>query len=90
VSLGSAPGLILQGSKLLCGATGNCQLWVFRKAGNRWLSLFTNDETALAEGFPLGPGVTHGIKNFAIKANSSAEADKTVTFKFDGRFYRAK
>jgi hypothetical protein len=26
VDLGSRPGLVLQGSKLLCGATGNCQL----------------------------------------------------------------
>src|SRR5215470_17021493 len=31
VGLGGSPGLVLQGSKLLCGATGNCQTWVFRK-----------------------------------------------------------
>src|SRR5215472_3484991 len=39
VDLGSSAGVILQGSKLLCGGTGNCQIWVFRKLGNKWLSL---------------------------------------------------
>jgi hypothetical protein len=32
VDLGACPGIIVQGSKLLCGGTGNCQTWVFRKA----------------------------------------------------------
>src|ERR1043166_5035498 len=27
VTLGRAPGLIVRGTKLLCGATGNCQTW---------------------------------------------------------------
>ena len=36
VNLGSSPGLVLQGTKLLCGGTGNCQVFVFRNANNRW------------------------------------------------------
>jgi len=90
VDLGSSPGLVLQGSNLLCGATANCQLWVFRKVGNRWLSLFSSDQAPIAEGFRLGPGATGGIKDLTIIANSSAEAGATTRYKFDGKFYRAR
>jgi hypothetical protein len=88
--LGNNPGLMVQGSKLLCGGTGNCQTWVFRKADNKWVSLFPSDRVPIAESFRLGPGVTGGIKDFTILANSGAETGQTVTYKFDGTFYRAK
>src|ERR1043165_9624335 len=51
VDLRASPGLILQGSKLLCGATGNCQTWVFRKAHNKWVVMFAKDDVPIAEGF---------------------------------------
>jgi hypothetical protein len=88
--LGNNSGMVVQGSKLLCGGTGNCQTWVFRKADNKWVSLFPNDRVPMAESFRLGPGVTDGIKDFTIVANSGAEAGQTVTYKFDGKSYRAK
>jgi hypothetical protein len=90
VDLGQSPGLIVQGSKLLCGGTGNCQTWVFRKAGEKFLSLMPKDQVPIAEGFSLGPNVTAGIKDFAISANTGAESGKNITYKFDGKFYRAK
>ena len=31
VSLGSEDGLVIQGTELLCGGTGNCQTWVLRR-----------------------------------------------------------
>jgi hypothetical protein len=33
VSLGSVDGLVLQGTDLLCGATGNCQTWYSGETG---------------------------------------------------------
>jgi hypothetical protein len=90
VDLGASPGLILQGTKLLCGATGNCQAWVFRKAHNNWILIFAKDDVPIAEGFRLGPGVSGGIKDFTVWANSSAETERTVTYKFDGKLYRTK
>jgi hypothetical protein len=66
VDLGNSPGLVVQGSELLCGGTGNCQTWVFRKRDNKWMSLFPNDRVPIAEGFRLGPGITGGIKDFTI------------------------
>jgi hypothetical protein len=89
VSLGSAPGLIVEGSNLLCGGTGNCQLWVLRKAGQKWVSLFGSDQAPLAESFRLGPTSTHGIKDLTVAANSGAEHVEVVTYRFDGKAYRA-
>ena len=90
VDLGSYPGLVVQGSNLLCGATGNCQLWIFRKAGGKWLSMFGSDQAPIAEGFQLGPARSRGVKDLAISANSSAEVSQRVTYKFDGKRYRTK
>ena len=28
VDLGETPGLLIQGTNLLCGGTGNCQVWI--------------------------------------------------------------
>jgi hypothetical protein len=89
ITLGHTPGLAIQGSKLLCGATGNCQTWIFRKVGDRWMSLFTGDEAPIIEGFRLGPAVSGGIPDLTVWANSSAEASQQVTYKFDGKIYRA-
>lgn len=90
VELGTSPGIIVQGSKLLCGGTGNCQTWVFRKAAGKWISLMAKDQVPIAEGFSLGPHVTAGIKDFSISANTSAESGKNITYKFDGKFYRVE
>lgn len=90
VDLGAAPGLLVQGTKLLCGGTGNCQTWVLRRSAGKWTSMFAGDEAPLAESFQLGPSLTAGIKDLTIVTNSSAEAGQRVTYKFDGGFYRAK
>jgi hypothetical protein len=88
VDLGAGPGLVLRGTNLLCGATGNCQTWVFRSVNSRWASLFP-DEAPLAESFQLGPGVTRGMKDFTIMANVSAESGSRIVYKYDGSVYRA-
>ena len=90
VDLGGNPGLVVQGTSLLCGGTGNCQTWCFRKANNTWLSIFAADQAPIASGFQLGPGVTHGLKDFTILTHLSAESGQRVIFKFDGKLYRAK
>lgn len=90
VDLGASPGIIVQGSKLLCGGTGNCQTWVFRKTGGKLISLMAKDQVPIAEGFSLGPDATRGIKDFSISTNTSADSGKNITYKFDGTFYRPK
>ena len=90
VSLGSAPGLAVQGSKLLCGATGNCQTWIFRKVDSAWEPLVGGDQAPIAESFQLGPQVTNDIKDCTIVVNSSAKTGSRITYQFDGKSYRAK
>lgn len=90
VDLGASPGMIVRGSSLLCGGTGNCQIWVFRKVGNKWRSMFADEQAPVAEGFRLGPALANGIKDFTIVTNSSAEAGERITYRFDGKFYRSR
>lgn len=89
VNLGATEsGIIAQGTKLLCGGTGNCQIFVLRKTNGKWVSLFGTEQAPVAEGFQLGPAVTHGIKDLIIVANSSAQSSARSTYKFDGTVYR--
>jgi hypothetical protein len=88
VDLGSSRGIVLQGTNLLCGATGNCQLFVLRKVNDRWLSLFESEQAPLASSFTFGPAVTRGIKDLTVVTNSSAQAGERVNYSFDGLAYR--
>ena len=87
VSLGEAEGLILRGTKLLCGGTGNCETWVFRRSQGNWFNLFAQ-EAPVVSGVAFEQEATGGIKNLLVSANSSAARESRVLFRFDGKFYR--
>jgi hypothetical protein len=88
VSLGEAEGIVVQGKKLLCGGTGNCQTWVFRHLNNRWQVMFEG-QAPIASGFGFERQTNNGIRNFVIVAHISAASAGYVEYKFDGGFYRA-
>jgi len=90
IDLGAAPGLLIKGTHLLCGATGNCQIWIFRKANGKWLSMLNADQTVLVDNVQLGPLRTRGIKDLILSSNSSAERSDSVVYRFDGNVYRPK
>lgn len=90
VDLGGGPGLVAQGSQLLCGATGNCQVFVLRRVGDRWIPLFGDDQAPVGDGFQFGPGATHGLKDLTITTNRSADVVRRVTYQFDGERYRER
>jgi len=89
IDLGSSPGLVLEGTNLLCGGTGNCQIFVFRRVNDRWISLFQG-RAPICETFTFGPGTTNGIKNLTVAANQGAETAQWLTYQLDGHFYRSK
>jgi hypothetical protein len=89
IDLGDSQGLVLEGTNLLCGGTGNCQIFVFRRVNNRWISLFQG-EGPICEAFTFGPRNTNGIKDLSVTSNQSAGAAHRVTYRFDGQFYRSK
>jgi len=89
VSLGpGADGIILQGTDLLCGATGNCQTFVLRRANGRWTSLFEQD-APLAASFALLETSSSQIRDLLVATNESAESIKYTLYTFAGAFYRA-
>jgi len=87
VSLGDMEGLLIRGTQLLCGGTGNCETWVFRRHQRSWVNMF-EQEAPSASGFGFDEDATHGIKNFLVSASSSAEKEGQLLFRFDGKFYR--
>lgn len=89
VSLGDVNGLILRGTQLLCGGTGNCETWVFRQSQRNWVNLFEHEAPVVSQ-FGFDQQTTGGIKDFLVSANSSARKESRILFKFDGKFYRQK
>jgi len=89
VTLGSLQeGLVLQGSQLLCGATGNCQTFVLRRENSKWIAMFEK-EAPIASGFGFAQESSKGIKDFVVVSNTSADSETYVIYKSDGKIYRA-
>jgi hypothetical protein len=86
VLLQSVRGLIVQGTDLLCGGTGNCQTWVFRNYRGRWVSLF-RDQAPLASGFGFTMRAQQGIPEFFVGASISADQATYTYFSYNGRAY---
>jgi len=86
VSLGESDGLVIRGTQLLCGGTGNCETWVFRRSGDEWLNMFDH-QAPIVSAFGFDQEIS-GIKNFIVSANSSADKESRILYKFDGKFYR--
>jgi hypothetical protein len=87
VSLGESDGLIIRGTRLLCGGAGNCETWVFRCTPGKWLNMF-EQEAPIVSGLAFEQEASGGIKNFLVSANSSAAKENRILFKFDGKVYR--
>lgn len=88
IDLGTYPGVIVQGTSLLCGGTGNCQIFALRKSNGHWVSLFQDGQQVIADRFTLGPGAAHGIPDLTVTVNVGADTERHVTFHFDGHVYR--
>jgi hypothetical protein len=84
---GREEGLVLQGTTLLCGGTGNCETFVLRRVNSKWIAML-DERAPVASGFGFGPESSNGFKNFVIAANQSAESEKYAVYKYDGKLYR--
>ena len=87
VSLGESNGLVIRGTQLLCGGTGNCATWVFRRSQGNWFNLFEQEAPIVSE-FGFAQEATSGIMNFLVRVNISAAKESRIVFTFDGKFYR--
>jgi hypothetical protein len=88
LSLGDTDGLVVRGTRLLCGGTGNCQTWVFRQQSNgRWVSMFQR-QAPIISAFGFADHTSRGIRDLVTLADASAETSSYNVFAFDGNFYR--
>jgi hypothetical protein len=86
ISLGKSDGLVVRGTRLLCGGTGNCETWVFRRAHDKWLNTLDGEA-------PIASGIgfvrqTAVINDMVVTANQSADMETRTRYKFDGKLYR--
>jgi len=88
LSLGDTDGLVVRGTRQLCGGTGNCQTWVFRRQSNgRWISMFQR-QAPIISAFGFADHTSRGIRDLVTLAHTSAETSSYDVFAFDGIFYR--
>ena len=86
--LGDAPALVVKGSDLLCGATANCQVWVFRRSARGWRLLLDPEQPLIVDSVMFGPKMTRGVEDLVVTTNWSTSSAKKYTYKFDGAVYR--
>ena len=85
--IAGSDGLVVRGTALLCGGTGNCQTWLFRRSNAAWVNLFEGEAPIIASlGFRRH--ASHGIPDLVATAPVSAERSTYVVYAFDGEVYR--
>ena len=71
-------------SSLLCGGTGNCQTWIYKKSGSSYKKLLeTSGEYLL-----IKKTSTNSYKDIFVKDHDSAYSSYQMTFKFDRNKYK--
>ncbi len=88
LQLGDAPALVVKGSDLLCGATANCQVWVFRRSARGWHLVLDPEQPLIVDSVMFGPKMTRGVEDLVVTTNWSTSSAKKYTYKFDGAIYR--
>lgn len=70
----------------MCGASGNCAVWVYRKKSSGFEQMLEADTTAM-----LNPAKTktNGYSDLLLGSVSGAHITYFNTYKFDGREYRS-
>jgi len=87
ISLGTTEAIVVRGTNLLCGATGNCETWVFRRANRQWLNMFIG-EAPVVSSIGLVVDQTKGIRNIVLAAHVSASSATWTEYAFGGAFYK--
>ena len=82
-------GLVVQGSENLCGATGNCAMWFFRKIGGKWKPLHFEDEGGgtVASMFEAVPPKHSGLYELILGSHMNAFEIPYAQYWYDGKTY---
>lgn len=71
-------------SSCYCGATGNCQLWIYRRLHGKYEELL---QTGNVSGFGFLKSKTNGLPDLVIWSHDSAQRSPGALWKFDGTSY---
>jgi hypothetical protein len=73
-------------SSCYCGATGNCQLWIYRRLHGKYEELL---QTGNVSGFGFLKSKTNGLPDLVIWSHDSAQRSPGALWKFDGTSYES-
>jgi hypothetical protein len=87
VPLGGGDGLVVRGTAMLCGGTGNCETWLFRRVDGVWVNLLDGEAPVVAS-LGFGQHLSHAAPDLVATTHLSATASSRTVYVFDGKVYR--
>ncbi len=95
IGVGADNGLAIQGAGgMLCGGTGNCQIWFFSKSGKTWkllpLAAGPPAEGALASMFASVPPKHNGLYELVLCTHAGGGLMSIEQWWFDGTRYLSR
>lgn len=79
---------VVRGTSLLCGATGNCQTWLFRLDGKHWVYVIAAGQAPIIDGLSLTRAGRGRPWRLVTRAHVSAEERRFAEYRFDGRVFQ--
>jgi hypothetical protein len=86
VSLGTSAGLVVRGTQLLCGGTGNCQTWLFQRGNGKWRNMFDGEAPVVSSVGLVRQNAA--VRDLVTTTHLSAERELWTRYRFDGHVYR--
>lgn len=79
---------IVRGTSLLCGATGNCQTWIFRLDGKHWTHVVAAGQAPIVDGLSLTRAGRGRPWRLVTRTRISAQEARFADYRFDGRLFQ--
>jgi hypothetical protein len=79
---------VVRGTSRLCGATGNCQTWVFRLDGKHWVNVIAAGQAPIVDGLSLTRAGRNRPWRLVTRARISAQESMFAEYRFDGRLFQ--
>lgn len=79
---------IVRGTSMLCGATGNCQTWLFRLDGSHWHNVIAAGQAPIVDAISLTRAGRSRPWRLATRTRISAEESRFAGYRFDGRLFQ--
>ena len=79
---------VVRGTSLLCGATGNCQTWLFRLDGKHWVNVIAAGQAPIVDGLSLTCAGRNRPWRLMTRERISAHESTFAEYRFDGRLFQ--